>query len=198
MFEIEGFILAGGKSSRMGHDKARLRLGGETFVARIAHSLGTITQHVSVVSAHADSQEFRLPVVLDSYEQCGPLGGLHAALGACRAAWAAVVSCDLPFVSGELWARLATYAAGDIDAVVPLQTDGRVQPLCALYARASCLAQVEALLRVGEFRPRLLLPHVRARLLAPDELADLTNAERLLMNINTPDDYRQALMKDAG
>jgi molybdopterin-guanine dinucleotide biosynthesis protein A len=198
MFEIEGFILAGGASSRMGHDKARLRLGGETFVARIAHSLGTITQRVSVVSTRTDSRELRLPVVSDSYEQCGPLGGLHAALVACRAAWAAVVSCDLPFVSGELWARLATYAADDIDAVVPSQTDGRVQPLCALYARASCLAHVEALLRAGELRPRMLLPHVRARLLAPDELADLTNAERLLLNINTPDDYRQAMTKDEG
>lgn len=198
MSEIEGFILAGGASSRMGRDKARLRLGGETFVARIARALGTIAARVSVVSSRPDGAEFRLPVVTDIYAGRGPLGGLHAALNACRAPWAAVVSCDLPFVSGALWTRLARLCADGFDAVAPLQADGQVQPLCALYARAACLARAAELLRTGESRPRMLLAQVRTRLVAPDELADLTDAELLLMNINTPTDYRKAGMRDEG
>ena len=95
MFACEGFILAGGASSRMGRDKARLRLGAETFVARIARALAAIASEVSVVSARADAAEFGLPVVADIYSGRGALGGLHAALVACRAPWTAVVSLIL-------------------------------------------------------------------------------------------------------
>ena len=196
MSEIEGFILAGGASSRMGRDKARLELGGETFTARVARALGAVCGHVSVVGARPAGAEAGLPVVPDIFARRGALGGLHAALAAGRAPWAAVVSCDLPFVSGELWTRLAALRAEEFAAVVPLQRDGRVQPLCALYARAPCLGQVEEMLRAGELRPRALLQRVPARLVAPEELADLTDADLLLMNVNTPADYRKARMRN--
>lgn len=195
MFEIEGFILAGGKSSRMGRDKARLRLNGETFVARVAHALGAITSHVRLVSARPDSAELGLPIVPDLFPQCGALGGLHAALAACRAPWAAIVSCDLPFVTGELWRRLATLRTHECDAVAPMQADGHAQPLCALYAPAACLARVEQMLCAGELRPRVLLQQVRTRWVTPAELADLPDAGLLFMNINTPDDYDAARLK---
>jgi molybdopterin-guanine dinucleotide biosynthesis protein A len=192
MFEFEGFILAGGASSRMGQNKARLRLGGQTFVARVAAALHVIAPQVSVVSVRPDSAGSNLPVVPDVFRDCGALGGLHAALKACRASWAAVVSCDLPFVTGELLSRLATRATPAHDAVAPRQTDGRVQPLCALYRPAVCLARAEELLRAGELRPRVLLQHVRTRLVLPVELDDLPNSDLLLMNVNTPDDFARA------
>ncbi len=195
MFEIEGFILAGGKSSRMGQDKARLRLGDETFVARVAHALGAITAHVSIVSARPDSAALSLPIVADLFPDCGALGGLHAALAACRAPWAAVVSCDLPFVTRALWRRLTTFRAHEFAAVAPVQADGRAQPLCALYAPAACLVLVEQMLQAGELRPRRLLQQVRTRWVAPAELVDLADAELLFMNINTPDDYHAAQLK---
>ncbi len=197
MLEFEGFILAGGAARRMGRDKALLPLGGETFVARIARSLAALTPRVSLVSARPRGAEFGLSVVADIYRDCGALGGLHAALAACRAPWAAIVSCDLPFVSGELWQHLATLRGVEVDAVAPFQRDGRAQPLCALYARAPCLERAEELLRAGELRPRVLLERVRTRRVAPDELTALTNAELFFMNVNTPDDYRQAQMMNA-
>jgi molybdopterin-guanine dinucleotide biosynthesis protein A len=195
MFECEGFILAGGASRRMGRDKARLRLGEETFLARTARALEAITSRVSVVSARADAAEFGLPVVADIFPDCGALGGLHAALAACRAPWAAVVSCDLPFASRALWQRLTSLAAPEFDAVVPFQRDGRAQPLGALYACAACLPRAEALLRAGELRPRVLLREVRTRRVEPAEWADLAEAELLFLNVNTPADYEVARLK---
>ena len=196
MLEIEGFILTGGASRRMGRDKALLPLGGETFVARIARALTDVTPRVHLVSARPVGVEWPLPLVADIYRDCGALGGLHAALAHCRARWAAVVSCDLPFVSGALWQRLAALArAPERDAVVPYQSDGRAQPLCALYRRAACLEPAAEMLRAGELRPRRLLERVRARRVAWQELADLTNAELFFINVNTPDDYEQARMK---
>lgn len=184
--------MAGGASSRMGTDKARLSLGGLTFIERIAGALRSTTPDISVVSARQESFALSLPVVPDIHRDCGALGGLHAALSACRAPWSLVVSCDLPFVTGELFARLGEFRNEETDAVAPLQTDGRPQPLCALYSPARCLARVERLLQEGERRPRVLLQQVRTRWVAPAELSDLRNAELFFMNVNTPEDYRRA------
>jgi molybdopterin-guanine dinucleotide biosynthesis protein A len=191
--EIEGFILAGGASSRMGEDKSRLSLGGRTFVESAADALGAVAPRVSVVSSRPEAGAHGLPLVPDLRAGLGALGGLQAAFGACRAEWAAVVACDLPFVTGELLARLASLRSGDVDAVVPTQEDGRVQPLCALYRAGACLARVEEMIRAGELRPRMLLPLARARRVGFDELRDLAGSSRLFLNVNTPEDYARAL-----
>jgi molybdopterin-guanine dinucleotide biosynthesis protein A len=151
---IEGFILVGGASSRMGTDKARLEVNGRSFVERIAGALACVTERVSVVGAREESAVWQLPVVPDVYAKWGALGGLHAALAACRAPWAAVVACDLPLVTGELFARLAARRE-NFDAVVPVQPDGRPQPLCALYRVETCLGRAEELIASGERRPRI-------------------------------------------
>jgi molybdopterin-guanine dinucleotide biosynthesis protein A len=192
MSDMEGFILTGGASSRMGTDKARLSLGGLTFIERIAAALQTITPDLRVVSAKPESFNLNLPVVVDIHHNCGALGGIHAALSACRAPWALVVSCDLPFVTGELFARLGEFRGRETDAVAPLQADGRPQPLCAFYTPAGCLERVERLLQEGERRPRVLLRQVRTRWVAHTELLDLRDAESFFMNVNTPEDYRRA------
>ena len=188
---IEGFILVGGASSRMGTDKARLSLDGRSFVERVATALSSVTERVSVVGAHASAAAWGLPVVPDVYEKWGALGGLHAALSACRAPWAAVVACDLPYVTGELFARLAALRE-NFDAVVPVQRDARLQPLCALYAVEPCRRRAEELIAADERRPRSLLRRVAARRVAPHELADLEGASLFFMNVNTPEDYAQA------
>lgn len=190
--EVEGFVLAGGASSRMGADKAHLRLGGRTLVGRAADALGAVCRRVSVVSAKPDAAEFGLPVVADLFRGVGALGGLHAALAGASARWVAVLSCDLPFASGPLFERLASFRGPDFDAVAPRQPDGRPQPLCALYAQAPCLAAAEELLRAGELRPRVLLERVRTRWAEWDELKDLPGAARLFLNLNTPEDFAAA------
>lgn len=191
--EIEGFILAGGASSRMGEDKSRLSLGGRTFVGNAAGALRAVAARVCVVSSRADAESHGLPVAEDLRAGLGALGGLHAALDACRAEWAAVVACDLPFVTGELLARLLSECTTETDAVVPVQEDGRVQPLCALYRARVCLGQVEEMMREGELRPRVLLRRVRSRLVAFEELRDLAGSARFFLNVNTPEDYARAI-----
>ena len=199
--EIEGFILAGGASSRMGTDKAHLRLDGLSLVERVAGALSSVAGRVSVVSSKPDAGAWGWPAVTDTYEGCGALGGIHAALAHAQTEWAAIVSCDLPFVTGELFARLAALRERDeaegetFDAVAPLQPDGRAQPLCALYARRRALEEVERLLRSGELRPRVLLARLHTRWVEPAELADLSDAALFFVNVNTPEDYADALSR---
>jgi molybdopterin-guanine dinucleotide biosynthesis protein A len=198
MFEVEGFILVGGASSRMGTDKALLEFGGRNFVERIHAALASITTRTSLVGAKSEVATYPLlPTVPDVYVQWGALGGLQAALAACRAEWAAVIACDLPFVTGELLVRLASLRE-NFDAVVPVQPDGRWQPLCALYRAPVCRERAEELIASGERRPRALLNQVRARRAAFAELSDLQGADLFFTNINTPEDYANARKETKG
>jgi molybdopterin-guanine dinucleotide biosynthesis protein A len=192
MLDTEGFILAGGLSSRMGVDKSRLRLGRRTLVEIAAGALATVSERVRVVGSRPGVEAHGLTVVRDVHEGLGALGGLHAALAACGAPWAAVVSCDLPFVTAELFERLASLRGEEVDAVAPLQEDGRPQPLCALYA-ARCLRAAERLIRAGELRPRALLQTVRTRWVTFEELSDLEGSGLFFENVNTPADYAAAV-----
>ena len=196
MRDIEGFILTGGASSRMGVDKALLELGRRTFVERIYSALEIISTRICLVGR---SEKFAalpsLPTVPDIHVKWGALGGLHAAIKACKAEWAAVVACDLPFVTGELFVRLASLRE-NFDAIVPVQADGHLQPLCALYRSKVCRERAEDLIAEGERRPRALLERVRTRLVAFDELSDLHQATLFFMNINTPQEFADAKRKE--
>lgn len=193
MLEVEGFILVGGASSRMGTDKALLNLGGQSFVERIHRALSFITAKTSLVGDFETRTVWpELPIVPDVHVKWGALGGIHAALFACKAEWAVVAACDLPFVTGELFVRLASLRE-KFDAVVPIQMDGRWQPLCALYRTNAARERAAQLIAEGERRPLALLKSLRTRQVAFDELSDLPGAGRFFTNVNTPEDYANAL-----
>lgn len=189
MFDVEGFILVGGLSRRMGKDKSGLVFGKQTVVELITSQLRSVTDQISLVGTGYN--EATLRVVPDVYERWGALGGIHAALDACRAEWAAIVACDLPFVTTDLFSRLTTFRQ-QADAVVPIQSDERPQPLCALYRRKACLSETENLIASGEHTPRALLARVRTRWVQLSELRDLLGWENFFFNMNRPEDYERA------
>ena len=195
---IQGFILAGGESRRMGTDKSRLVLGGQSFIERIAQELSPLTASIRLVGdrfSQADSEpKTTLQVAPDIFPHWGALGGVHAALSACSATWALVVACDFPFVTDELFYCLAR-ARGDFEAVAPIQADGIPQPLCSLYRVEPCRRLAEQLIKSGERKPIALLQSVRTRWVLFTELSRLTRSECFFDNINTPEDYARASSK---
>ena len=117
--DVCAVILAGGKSSRIGRDKASLTLGHETFLQRITAELdacGFGEKYVSLGAGTAEKTEIRIPggwtVIRDRFRDCGPLGGIHAALSLCRAEWALFVSCDTPLYRRELAELLISKVPG--------------------------------------------------------------------------------------
>ena len=197
MLDVEGFILVGGASSRMGRDKSRLMLGSQTTVERIAEVMADVVTGVRLIGSlvGGGDEGNRFDSVPDLLESWGPLGGIQAALHAAAAEWCIVIACDLPFVSDGLLRRLLelrSNGADTFDAVVPIQADDYPQPLCALYRRVSCLDAADQSIRNGEHSPRALLDRVKTRYVPFTEIADLAGASNFFFNINTPENYERA------
>src|SRR4030095_14697797 len=180
------FILAGGESRRMGTEKSRLVLNGQSFIERIARELSRVTSSIKVVGDKLSPVELNLLLNLpidiqaapDVYPKWGALGGVHAALSACSESWALVVACDFPLVTSELFVTLANLRE-DFEAVAPIQEDGIPQPLCSLYRVEPCLRLAEQLIKSGERKPITLLQSVRTRWVLFNELSHLKGVDCL-------------------
>lgn len=180
--ELGLIILVGGKSSRMGRNKAWLEWQGKTFLENTlekAWSYG-FTEIIVVANEAALAQYAHLPVTLtaDAYRECGPLGGLHAGLSIGAADYHLVISCDMPLLQFDFVEKLKAYADGKTMAVVPINEEYQ-EPLAALYHR-NCLPAIVELLEQGERKLGLLLQRVATKRVA------MACADTLFFNTNTP------------
>lgn len=185
-----GFILTGGKSSRMGADKALLDFGGLTLLER---ALAVMRQTCSNLAIVGDPAKFAAygTVVQDVYPGCGPLAGIHAALRHSSAELNLVLAVDMPFVSSDLVAFLLA-AANETNAIVTVPRTARgFQPLCAVYRRSFAAAAEEAL-RAGKYKVDALFSAVAVRIIEESELAAAGFSDRVFSNVNTPEDLRAA------
>jgi len=190
MLDVEAFILVGGRSSRMGKDKSGLRFGDRSGVALIAASLQRVAHTIRTVGRAVPAAE-GLENIADAHDQWGPLAGIEAALCNSNSEHCLIVACDLPFVTGELFERLVGLA-DHRDAIVPVQSDGRPQPLCAIYRKSPCLTAARNVIAGGEHSPRALLDQVQTQYVPFAELSDLDGSEYFFFNVNTPENYEQA------
>jgi molybdopterin-guanine dinucleotide biosynthesis protein A len=199
MTQFESFILIGGRSSRLGLDKAFVELGGKTLLER-AVDVAKEGSRVTLVAGRATQFAIQAvatdnPFIFDLHENRGPLGGLHAALAYAQTPWIFVLACDYPFVSTELIQLIASKISDEFGAIVPEQNDGRLQPLCAFYRVAQALPLVEEIIE----RPRVPPPlHDVVRMLNPlivefDEYSHLPGSAELFVNVNTRADLDEAL-----
>jgi molybdopterin-guanine dinucleotide biosynthesis protein A len=192
-----GFILAGGKSSRMGPntDKAFLDFHGQTLLERALTVAGMVCDRVTIVGdpgrfAKYGSSEYG-PVVADIFPGCGPLAGIHAALVHSTAELNLMLAVDMPFVTRELLAFVfATAEASDAVITVPRTSRG-FQPLCAVYRRDFSTVAEQALL-VGKYKVDAAFSGVPVRVIEENELAAAGFSERDFFNVNTPQDRQAA------
>ena len=179
----------------MGSPKALLAFGAETMLQRIVRLLDTVVAPVVVVAAPGQPLP-GLPrgvtVARDEREGRGPLEGLRAGLKALPETVDAayVTSCDVPLLVPGFVRRMVELAAGHDVAV--LETDGFAHPLAAVYRRRT-LPHVEALLAADRLRPVFLFEAARTRRVAPRDVADVDPELLTLRNVNSPEDYAEAL-----
>ncbi|MFZ7101684.1 MAG: molybdenum cofactor guanylyltransferase [Peptococcaceae bacterium] len=182
--ELGLIILAGGKSSRMGMDKALLELGELTLIERIVNKGRTYGFPEIIVVAN-ETEKYSLhgvKMVKDRYEGYGPLAGIHSGLKSSGFAYNFVMPCDMPFFSFEIIDKLKTHQEG-YQVIVPTMAE-KFQPLAALYSR-ECIPYIEYLLeknisKISRLYELVPTCHV--------ELEEDSN----FFNVNTPEDYRAA------
>jgi molybdopterin-guanine dinucleotide biosynthesis protein A len=215
MAEIAAIVLAGGRSTRMGQDKASLVLGDRTLLHRAVDAVGAVADDVVVVlrpgapvpvldmraftaTARPEPVEGRdrrasarpaLTFVDDEAADEGPLVGITSGLAHVRAPVALVVACDQPFVRPELLRLLAEYAR-EHTAVVPV-VDGLPQPMCSAV-RTEVLPQLRALIADGSRAASELADLPGALLLSRDAWAQVDPDGRSFIGVNTPEELAQA------
>lgn len=183
-------VLCGGRSRRMGRDKAALPFGSETLLARTVRTVRGVVDEVLVVARAGQDVPGGFEVVRDPAEGLGPLAGLAAGLAAMSAERAFLTSCDAPLLRPALVRRLLDLSRGHA-AAVPL-VGGYHMTTAAVYAREA-LPVARRLIAEGRLRPLFLVQEVGARIVAEPELRDVDPGLESFRNCNTPEDYAAAL-----
>ncbi|MFK7604221.1 molybdenum cofactor guanylyltransferase [Deinococcus sp. SM5_A1] len=171
-------ITAGGHSSRFGADKALALLGGQPLLRHVAASLQGCPTRLLIAPAGKYVLD-GWAVIPDTRPGEGPLAGLEAALRHTTTGWLAFTGVDLPALTPDFWATLAQARTPDALSVLPLDAEGRPQPLAGLYRR-ELLERVTELLDGGERRLKLAV--------SPKNSVLVNGLSPALRNVNTPDD----------
>ncbi len=187
-------IQAGGKSSRMGQDKALMPFLGQPLIARLVARLRPLADELILTTNRPDDYRFLgLPLFPDLFAERGALGGLHTALACASLPYVAVVACDMPFASPALICHQRDLLlAADLDVVIPAGPEGGLEPLHALYRRDTCLPACEQALINNQWKLISWFPRVKVRTLAVEELLPYDPEGRVFWNLNTPNEFARA------
>ena len=190
---ISAAIMAGGKSRRMGQDKAWITFDGEPIVRRVADVLAAVADEVIVVANEPRYEALGLRVVGDRYPDGGALGGIATGVAAAAHDHVLVAACDMPFLSAEVWRLLVAHLA-DGDVVIP-RIGGEYETLHAAYAK-TCLGPMSKALAEGRMRVISFFEDVRVHAIDESDLRAVDPALRSFTNVNTPEELAAALAVD--
>ncbi len=211
---VTGIVLAGGRSSRMGREKAFLRIGGQPLVERVIGRLQRLCTEMIIVT-NSPEHYAHLParLVSDVIPGRGPLVGIYSGLREAQNDLAVVVACDMPFLNPSLLQFMVAQSSR-YDVVIPrtryeaaprglhrhqaLPT-GRAKGLHPLHAvyRKTCLPPIERLIGANDLRVIGFFPQVRVRYVEQDEIVRFDPLQRSFFNVNTPSDLSLALGYDS-
>jgi FdhD protein len=189
--KIEGVtaaILAGGSSSRMGTNKALLKVDGVPIIDRSYQILAHLFHEVIIVTNTPEEYAF-LPCrkVPDIFPGIGSIAGLHSALAHSSTKRTFVTACDMPFVEPAAIRYLCDLQQGRYDAVIPFSAGGQ-EPLHAVYA-TQCKAVFENAIRDNERKILDILARMNTHLVTWDEIQLVNGSVKSFLNVNTPEEY---------
>ncbi len=177
---MAGFVLVGGRSFRMGRDKARLPLKSHLLVEDVAAKVAFVAQNVALIGGLERYCDLPFECLDDLRPSLGPLAGVETALASQRGELNLIVACDMPNIRVEWLQRLLARAIeGNGDCVVCQDSSGSIHPLCGVWSQR-CLPRVTAALDRGRLRALDLIQELKAVYLPVGEF---------IHNLNTPDDW---------
>lgn len=188
--DLAAFVLAGGKSARMGTDKAFVTFDGRTLLVRALDVVRSVTPEVRIVG---DPDRFApfVPVIEDIFPGCGPLGGIHAALRSSSADLNLIVAVDMPFVTPDLLRYLVERARNSSAIVTVPHCGAGNQPLCAVYRREFADLAQKAL-KQGRFKIDSLFTDESTEVIGAEQLEEKGFSQEMFRNLNTPEELAEA------
>ncbi len=190
--DITGVILVGGKSRRMGRDKAFLDVGGKTLFEKVLDAFRESFSKIILTGSRGERfAGYDLPVYEDIFSGSA-LGGIYTGLHHADTDTVFVSSCDLPFPSSRIIRHLCSLT-GNSDAVVPKLAHG-YEPLFAAYSK-SCLRSVKTMLHAGNYCVYDLYRQIDVREVSESELESVGGARDAFLNLNTPEEYEAAMRR---
>jgi molybdopterin-guanine dinucleotide biosynthesis protein A len=192
-----GVILAGGKSSRFGKDKALIQFQGKPLVEWVMEAIDKVVDEVILsLSSGPENSNFvrglgkNVRIVMDAKPGLGPISGLCSSFKEAKEDYVAVAPCDSPFIKPELYTLLFKKAEGH-DGAVPF-INNFWEPLHAVYRRKPFIVGLEKALSAGKTRPVDTYPYLNIKKVRQEEV-EAVDAEALsFININTMDDLLKA------
>jgi molybdopterin-guanine dinucleotide biosynthesis protein A len=194
--QLSGFVLAGGKSTRMGQDKAALPLNGRTLLEHALAALRSVCRDVAILGK-PELYGTLAPVYEDIFPGCGPLGGIHAALSNSRTRFSLVIAVDTPFLAPEFLSYLAERAIAANATVTTPEINHYTQPLCTVYS-LDFLPIAERALKAGNYKIVPLFPRDGTLVVREAELRRFAFAAEMFDNLNTPEDLERARRRFSG
>ncbi len=192
---VTAFVLAGGRSSRMGSDKALLQLGGLTLLERALQTARAVADRAYIVGPRQRYEQFGV-VIEDVYPDCGPLSGIHAALSTTETDLNLVLSVDMPLMTPGFLQWLLRQAQATQDLVVVPDALGGLQPLCAIY-RPQVRTVAEEALKRGDYKISHLFAAVPTRQIPLREIVAAGFSADLFHNVNTSEEYGELVNQKA-
>ncbi|MGD8985694.1 MAG: molybdenum cofactor guanylyltransferase [Desulfobacteraceae bacterium] len=187
---ISGIILAGGRSSRYGRNKALVEINGIRVIERVIRVMEPLFERLIIITnTPQDYAYLKLPMVEDLIKGLGPLGGIFTGLQTMSDEAGFFVACDMPFLSGDL-VRHMVDVMEDFDVVVP-KVDWKVEPLHAIYTKR-CIPAIKELIDNKDYQIIKCFQSVRIRYLSKEEIYGLDPELRSFFNINRPEELLKA------
>ncbi len=163
MSKISGILLAGGRSTRMGTDKAFIRFLGKKLIEHNLSLLNALCQEVLISANQTVYERFGIPVINDKFEDAGPIGGIHACLEKASFQYSLILSCDLPFLNQSLLYGLLIHIHEGYD-IIAYQYNNLVEPLFACYSK-NVIPKIEENIEQKDFKLQNLFKQLRVKLL---------------------------------
>ncbi len=182
--QITGIILSGGKSTRMGTDKALIQINGKTMLEHVIRICQPFCSQILISSNNFTHEIFGYKIIPDETKNCGPMGGIYSCLKQSDTDWNFIISVDAIFVEPDFVAFILS-ETGDFAAVVPFHNNGK-EPLIALYHKNG-LAEMKKMLDSGNFKMQNLLNSMNTKYVESQVWVE--RFPKLFCNLNRPDDF---------
>ena len=187
--DVTGVVLAGGRSSRYGQNKALIKFEDVPLIERVLNTMGSVFHHVIIITNTPNEYaHLQIPMVEDIIKGLGPLGGIYTGLKAISDPKGFFVACDMPRLNPDLIRHMVAIS-DDFDVVVP-KISWKIEALHGLYAKR-CLDSIEGLIHSKTYQIFRFFPKVRVRFVDEVEIRRWDPDLMSFFNINTPDELKR-------